>query len=106
MLTDITIPSTVKIMANHAFENVGKDAGVRFIVVIPDSVTTITAGTGAGWDTFENSGATLVALNRYTRKALYDGWYKYYESLADAQARNNLRYQKNDDPNFRYRGRE
>ena len=106
MLSDLSLGNTVQILENHAFENVGKNAGTRFVVVLPASVTKITAGTGAGWDTFEGSGATLAALNSYTRKELHDNWYYYYLSEEDAMDRVNVQYQRSDNPNQEYKGRQ
>ena len=104
MLTDIRLPSTLKILKNHAFENTGTAAGKRFIVVLPAGLEEITAGTGAGWDSFNESDATIVAQNDAIRKALYDGWYVYYNTPEDAQNGANLCYKPNDDPKFKYRG--
>jgi hypothetical protein len=105
MLTDITLPSTLKILKNHAFENTGTTPQTRFIVVLPAGLEEMTyQNWGSGWDSFQESFATLVALNKYTRDALYDGWYYYYTSLEDAQNGVNLCYQHNDDPDFKYHG--
>ena len=104
MLTDITLPSTLKILKNHAFENTGTAAGKRFIVVLPAGLEEITAGTGAGWDSFNESGATIVAQNAAIRTALYEGWYVYYNTPEDARNSTNLCFKPNDDPNFKYRG--
>lgn len=105
MLADITLPSTLKILKNHAFQNTGTAAAKRFIVVLPESLEKMTyQNWGAGWDSFQDSAATLVALNAYTRKALYDGWYYFYESLADAQNQANIIFQPTDDEDFVYHG--
>ena len=104
LLTDITLPSTLKIMKNHCFENTGTLAGKRFIVVLPASITEFTANNGAGWACFNNSGATLVSSNVYVSTQLYDYWWQYYTSLADAEALVHLCRKPNDDPNFEYNG--
>ena len=67
--------------------NVGH-TGTRFIVVIPAGVQTFYAGS---FMSFQDSGATLVALGSYVQEELYNNMWQFYESVANAEA-NDIRY--------------
>ena len=90
LLTDITLPSTLKRLANHAFEETGTAAGTRFIVVLPAGLEEITTNNGAGWASFNGSAATIVVQSSIIANQHYDDWWQYYDSLADAEANNVL----------------
>ena len=104
LLTDITLPSTLKIMKNHCFENTGTSAQKRFIVVLPSGIEEFQANNASGWACFNNSGATLVSSGSYVNHELYECWWQYYTNLADATNQIHLVRKPNDDPDFRWYG--
>ena len=105
MLWDITLPSTVKTIENHAFQHTGHSSGKRPIVALPRGITTFTANNDAGWACFNESAAVLVApAGSYVATELYENWWVYYNTVADAEAGVNLRYKPNDDPDFEWNG--
>ncbi len=99
-LTDITLPSTLKRIMERAFENTGH-TGQRFIVVIPAGVEEFFAG---AFQSFGDSGATLVALGAFVRETLYDNDWQYYQTLSDAEVPRNLIRRPHDDPDFKWFG--
>jgi len=104
LLTDITLPASLRVLKNHAFERTGTSAGVRFIVVLPAGLKEMTTGNGAGWASFNSSAATLVVQNKAIADAMYEDWWQYYGSVADAEAGINLIRQPNDQEGFTWNG--
>ena len=105
MLWDITLPSTIKTIENHAFQHTGHSSGKRPIVALPRGITAFTANNDAGWACFNESAAVLVApAGSYVATELYENWWVYYNTVADAEAGVNLRYKPNDDPDFEWNG--
>ena len=81
LLTDITLPSTLRRVMNHAFENTGTAAGKRFIVELPEGITEMQCNNGAGWASFNRSAAVLVApKGSWVAHELYENWWVYYLS--------------------------
>ncbi|MBR4212237.1 MAG: leucine-rich repeat domain-containing protein, partial [Oscillibacter sp.] len=104
LLADISLPDTLRVLKNHAFEFTGTDADRRFIVVLPAGLEEMTTGNGAGWASFNGSAATLVVQNAVIANYMYEDWWQYYGNVADAEARINLIRKPNDQEGFKWNG--
>ncbi len=85
----IVIPNTVKRAGNLAFKNLGAGyAAERFYLVLPSSLTEFDI------NIFTGCNAVLVApQGSAVASALFNNWYYYYNTLADAMAQTNVQYQ-------------
>lgn len=85
----IRVPGTVKRIQNNAFYEVGNGyAAERFYLVLPGAL-----------DEFDISAVTkcnavFVAPGGLAAQVLYDNWYYYYTTLADAKAGTNCQYRR------------
>ena len=104
MLTDVTLPGSIRAIRNHAFEDSGHAAGKRYYIVLPAGLEEMTGNNAAGWASFNNCACVLVApAGSVGAMELYDNWWVFYTTLDDARNGTNLCYQEND-PDFDYYG--
>ena len=107
MLTDVTFPSSLTSLLSHAFQNCGNSSGARYYYVLPGGITTMyTMNWSAGWDTFQDSKAVLVApAGSSTCELLAKGTYIHYHSLEAAQSGDpTLAHDPRDDKTKHYNG--
>ncbi len=84
----IQVPSTVKRIQNNAFYEVGSGyTANRFYLVLPGALEEFYISA----ITYCN--AVFVAPGGLAATVLYDNWYYYYTTLADAKAKTNCLYQ-------------
>jgi len=85
-LTDITFPSTLKVLKNHAFEQCGKNATTLHYYALPDDMEEISTNRSAGWGAFTDinlgrivctagSETAYLVSNAYTNH--YEGYYNF-----------------------------
>ena len=85
----IQVPSTVKRIQNNAFYEVGSGyTANRFYLVLPGALEEFYISA----ITYCN--AVFVAPGGLAATVLYDNWYYYYTTLADAKAKTNCQYQR------------
>ena len=93
MLSDVTLPASLKVLKNHAFENSGASSGKRYYIVLPSGLEEMTGNNAAGWASFNGCGAVLVAPpGSVGAQELYDYWWVFYSNLEDAVNQRNLCY--------------
>ena len=69
-LTDITFPSTLKVLENHAFEQCGKNAPSLHYYILPDDMTGISTNVDSGWGAFTDINKGRLAASPGTSTAL------------------------------------
>ena len=85
----IQVPSTVKRIQNNAFCEVGSGyTANRFYLVLPGALEEFYISA------ITNCNAVFVAPGGLAATVLYDNWYYYYTTLADAKAKTNCQYQR------------
>ena len=85
----IQVPSTVKRIQNNAFYEVGNGyTANRFYLVLPGALEEFYISA------ITNCNAVFVAPGGLAATVLYDNWYYYYTTLADAKAKTNCQYQR------------
>ena len=84
----IVIPNTVKRAENLAFRDLGAAITERFFLVLPASLSEFDI------NIFTGCNAVLVApAGSPVAQALFNNWYYYYNTLEDAIAQQNCRFQ-------------
>ena len=69
-LTDVTLPVSLRVLENHAFEKCGKNADALHYYVLPDNMTDVATNTDAGWGAFTDINLGRVSCNPGTSTAL------------------------------------
>ena len=84
-LTDITFPSSLTTLKSHAFERCGSAASDAYYYFLPDNITEIYGGVGAGWDSFNGvrKGALVCGLDSVTARTLSDVDHTYCFALRE-----------------------
>lgn len=79
-LTDITFPSTLKVLKNHAFEQCGKNATYTHYYVLPDDMEEISTTTANSWGSFGglNKGVLVCAYDSETARLLSNVYTNHY----------------------------
>lgn len=85
----IQVPSTVKRIQNSAFYEVGSGyTANRFYMVLPSALEEFYISA------ITDCNAVFVASGGLAATALFDNWYYYYATLADAKAGTNCHYRR------------
>ncbi len=69
-LTDISFPNSLKVLANHAFEQCGKNSDTLHYYVLPDNMESISTNVDSGWGAFTDINMGRVACAPGTSTAL------------------------------------
>ena len=86
----IRVPSTVKYIGDYAFNSVGSAITDRFYLILPSGLEMETFSINI----IEACNAVFVVAGGPAATALYNNWYYYYSTLADAIAQENCHFQR------------